>query len=198
MLVSHGQGFDFSAVKLRQKLLLLLCATLITLSLMGCQALFGPPQYSVKRVSDGDTLTVTDARGIDIKVRFACVDAPEKKQALGQKSKQNLERLVTEAGDRVSLDVVDEDQYQRKVALVRIKQGIGTRLLQLEQIKAGLAWPYAQFASKCPVWKDVEDAAQTAKRKHIGIWSKRNPLPPWEFRRRQRQEEVLSRLRLSQ
>lgn len=175
-----------------QKLILWISAVCLILSLVGCQSIFGPPQYSVKRVSDGDTLTVTDAKGVDIRVRFACVDAPEKKQALGQKSKQNLERLVNEAGGRVLVDVVNEDQYHRKVALVQIKQGIllRTRLLQLEQIKAGLAWPYEQFASSCPVWKDVESAALAAKRQHIGIWSRRNPQPPWEFRKHQRQEEI--------
>ena len=171
-----------------QRLLLWLGTAIIIFCLVGCQALFGPAQYTVKQVSDGDTLTVTDAKRVDIKVRFACVDAPEKNQALGQKSKKNLERLITEAGNRVLLDVLNEDQYRRKVALVRTKVGNETNLLQLEQIKAGLAWPYEQFASNCPVWNDVNDAAQTAKRKRIGIWSKRKPVPPWEFRKEQRQK----------
>lgn len=175
-------------MKLTQRSLIWLGTALLIFGLIGCQTSFRPAQYSVKRVSDGDTLTVTDARGADIKVRFACVDAPEKNQALGQKSKKNLERLITEAGNRVLLDVLDEDQYRRKVALVRTKLGNETHLLQLEQIKAGLAWPYKQFASNCPVWNDVNDAAETAKRKRIGIWSKRKPVPPWEFRKEQRQK----------
>jgi len=175
-------------VKLTQKLLLWLSTAIIVFSLVGCQFLFRPAQYSVRRISDGDTLTVVDAKGAVIHVRFACVDAPEKSQALGQQSKKNLERLITEAGNRVLLDIVDEDQYGRKVALVRTKQGKEIHLLQLEQIKAGLAWPYEQYASNCPVWNSVKNATQIAKIKRIGIWSKRNSMPPWEFRKQQRQK----------
>lgn len=61
--------------------------------------------------------------------------------------------------------------------------------MQLEQIKAGLAWPYEQYASNCPVWNSVKNATQIAKIKRIGIWSKRNSMPPWEFRKQQRQKE---------
>jgi len=170
-------------VRLTRKLILWLSIVVITWSLLGCEALFSSSQYLVKRVSDGDTLTVVNPKGSDLHVRFACIDAPEKNQALGQKSKQNLERLLAEAGNRVLLDIVDEDRYHRQVALVRVKQGTTTRLLQLEQVNAGLAWPYKQFAAKCPVWQDVQHAAQLAQQKHVGIWRQRNPVPPWEFRK---------------
>lgn len=32
--------------------------------------------YRVKRIADGDTITVVDGRNMNVKVRFACVDAP--------------------------------------------------------------------------------------------------------------------------
>lgn len=62
-------------MKLKRSLILL-CTAVIIFGLLGCQTL-RPAQYSVKRISDGDTITVTDTTGTDIKVRFACVDAPE-------------------------------------------------------------------------------------------------------------------------
>jgi len=33
--------------------------------------------YRIKRIADGDTITVVDARNRDVKIRFACVDSPE-------------------------------------------------------------------------------------------------------------------------
>jgi micrococcal nuclease len=176
--------------KLTKKVLIWLSATIIISVLIGCDRLFGISGDSVERVSDGDTLVVKDAKGKNVTVRFACIDAPEKNQAQGQESKKNLERLIAEAGNRV---VVDRDQYGRTVALVRTKKGNQTSLLQLKQITAGLAWPYEQFASRCPVWNEIKDAADTTKQKRIGIWTKQNPVPPWEFRKEQRQKRVLEK-----
>ena len=48
----------------------------------------------VVAVSDGDTLTVLDADRTQHKIRLSGIDAPEKAQAFGERSKQNLSRLV--------------------------------------------------------------------------------------------------------
>jgi len=74
---------------MNQKLFLL--TTVLVLGLIGCQlrrAVTAPQPpatsvapvqatYQVKRIADGDTITVVDSQGADIKVRFACIDAPE-------------------------------------------------------------------------------------------------------------------------
>ena len=44
----------------------------------------------VVRVADGDTMTVLAAGNIQEKIRLHGIDAPEKDQAFGQKSKQRL------------------------------------------------------------------------------------------------------------
>ena len=44
----------------------------------------------VVKVSDGDTITVLDRDHRQIKIRLAGIDAPEKKQAYGERSKQHL------------------------------------------------------------------------------------------------------------
>ena len=41
-------------------------------------------------ISDGDTITVLDDAQTQHKIRFAGIDAPEKGQAFGERSKQSL------------------------------------------------------------------------------------------------------------
>ena len=53
-------------------------------------------------VADGDTVTVLDATNTQHKIRVAGIDAPEKKQAFGNRSKDNLAELV--AGKDVSVE----------------------------------------------------------------------------------------------
>jgi endonuclease YncB( thermonuclease family) len=49
---------------------------------------------TVVGVADGDTITVLDANREQHKIRLAGIDAPEKAQPFGQRSKENLSRLV--------------------------------------------------------------------------------------------------------
>ena len=41
-------------------------------------------------VADGDTITVLDADKVQHKIRLTGIDAPEKKQAFGNRSKESL------------------------------------------------------------------------------------------------------------
>jgi endonuclease YncB( thermonuclease family) len=65
----------------------------------------------VVAVSDGDTITVLDRTHRQIKIRLSGIDAPEKKQAFGQRSKQNLSGLVFNKEVRVEWH--KRDKYKR-------------------------------------------------------------------------------------
>ena len=56
----------------------------------------------VVSIADGDTITVLDADKKQHKVRLTGIDAPEKKQAFGTKSKARLGELV--AGKDVNVE----------------------------------------------------------------------------------------------
>jgi endonuclease YncB( thermonuclease family) len=48
----------------------------------------------VVSIADGDTITVLDAEKVQHKVRLQGIDAPEKKQAFGTKSKERMSEKV--------------------------------------------------------------------------------------------------------
>lgn len=182
-------------MKLTQRLLLSLGIAVIVLGLVGCQNFYSPGQYLVKRVSDGDTLTVTDARGTDIKVRFACVDAPEvphsererasKKAVLrdqfkwGFKATARVRQLVEQAGDRVNLTITDSDRYGRKISEVRLRD---RTLIQQVLAREGLALVFRPYLKNCPSAALVEQAEAQAKQQRRGVWSDSQFEKPWEYR----------------
>ena len=75
--------------------------------------------------------------------------------------------------------------YRRKVCVVFV----GGKDVGLEQIKAGMAWWYQQYArdQKKQERIDYEDAESLAQPHRYGLWSGPNPMPPWEWQRNARQ-----------
>ena len=132
----------------------------------------------VVAISDGDTLTArSGAPGAyqQVKVRIAAIDAPESRQAFGQKSRQNLARLCFK--QRATLQPVDEDSYGRTVAHVRCADAD----VATAQVRAGLAWVYTPYAKQHPQLVPLQREARASK---VGLWSQARPLAPWDYRRR--------------
>jgi endonuclease YncB( thermonuclease family) len=140
-------------------------------------------------VSDGDTITVLDAQNQQHKIRVAGIDAPEKKQSFGQRSKEHLSDLVF--GKEVDVVGNKTDRYGRTVAKVMVAsrdcgEAQCPRMIDagLGQIEAGFAWWYRKYArEQTPedraIYASAEIKAREAKR---GLWSEPNPMPPWEWR----------------
>ena len=129
-------------------------------------------------VSDGDTITVLDANKVQHKIRLAGIDAPEKKQAFGNRSKESLSALAFDKTVNVETD--KQDRYGRQVGKVLVN-GQDVNLVQVER---GMAWFYRQYQrEQSPndrrLYEAAEDAARADKR---GLWRDAEPLPPWEFR----------------
>jgi endonuclease YncB( thermonuclease family) len=81
-------------------------------------------------VSDGDTITVLDSTRTQHTIRLAGVDAPEKRQAFGNRSKQSLAQLVFKKD--VVVDFDKRDRFGRIVGKV-IVEGTDICLRQIEQ-----------------------------------------------------------------
>lgn len=129
-------------------------------------------------VADGDTITVLDADKVQHTIRLAGIDAPEKKQAFGNRSKESLSDLVFDKTVNVETD--KRDRYRREIGKVLVNG----RDVNLVQVERGMAWFYRQYQrAQSPndrkLYEAAEDAAKAARR---GLWRDTDPVPPWEFR----------------
>lgn len=131
-------------------------------------------------VADGDTVTVLDAGNVQHKIRMLGIDAPEKRQAFGNRSKENLSDLVF--GKTVTVQVVKIDKYGREVAKI-LSDGED---INLRQVKDGFAWHYKDYqreqsASDRQIYAEAENSARFARR---GLWFDADPQKPQDFRRK--------------
>lgn len=135
-------------------------------------------QGRVVAVSDGDTVKVLDSTNTLHKIRLAGIDAPESKQAFGQRSKQHLSSLVFDR--QVTAECGKTDKYQRKVCKILV----GAMDANLAQVKAGMAWHYKQYSQEqsAPDRASYAAAENTARTTGSGLWVDREPVPPWEWR----------------
>ena len=141
--------------------------------------------WKVERVSDGDTIAVTN--NVDkLKIRFACMDAPEKKQPLGMDSKSALQGLIDQGGGKVALNIRDTDRYGRKVAEVWVQVGGQPMLVQEKMLQQGYAMVYHQYIADCQSSTVAIAAEGLAKSQRLGVWATPNYQPPWEYRKEQR------------
>jgi endonuclease YncB( thermonuclease family) len=130
-------------------------------------------------IADGDTITLLDRDRQQHRIRLAGIDAPEKAQPFGQRSKQHLSELAF--GKDAKADCFKVDRYDRDVCNVYVNgKDVG-----LAQLDAGLAWWYRKYANE-QLPKDRVDYAAAEDRAaadRIGLWQDKNPVPPWEWRR---------------
>lgn len=123
-------------------------------------------------VSDGDTLTVL-LSGRPVKIRVEGVDCPERGQAFGRVAKNFTSQHVF--GRTVELQPRESDRYGRLVSRVRA----GEEDLGLALLSAGLAWHYTHYSND----QAYARAEQAARARHVGLWSQKDPVPPWVERR---------------
>jgi endonuclease YncB( thermonuclease family) len=123
-------------------------------------------------VTDGDTITVL-RDGRHEALRLHGIDAPEKRQAFGERAKQFTSDLVF--GKTVVVRVGGRDRYGRTIADVFLRDG---RSVNQEVVRAGYAWQYRRYSGDQRL-AVLEAEARAAFR---GLWADPNPEPPWEWR----------------
>jgi endonuclease YncB( thermonuclease family) len=130
-------------------------------------------------VADGDTLTVLDASKQQHKIRLDGIDAPEKAQPFGDRSKQSLSDLAFNRD--VQVQTHKRDRYGRVVGKV-LHDGADLNLIQINR---GMAWHYKAYAGEQTPEDRMRYAAaeEIARREKRGLWRDKEPTPPWDWRK---------------
>ena len=167
---------------MRMQFALLTKTYLLGLLLVACTAHAETVIGRVVGVADGDTLTVLDADYVQHKIRLAGIDAPEKRQAFGNRSKQSLSDLAFDK--TVTVETTKRDRYGRQIGKVLVN-GRDVNLIQVEQ---GMAWFYREYQREQSrndrkLYESAEDAAKAQRR---GLWLDPEPVAPWDFRKNRR------------
>lgn len=126
----------------------------------------------VIRVLDGDTIEVLQENK-PVRVRLANIDAPEKKQAYGRWSTNQLKSLI--AAQSVTVTYTQSDRYGRIIGRVFTTNGIEANRFM---VKSGAAWVYERYNTDDEL-PALQLEAQKMKR---GLWADSQPVPPWEWR----------------
>ena len=106
---------------------------------------------------------------------MAEIDALEKGQAFGNRSKQHLSDTCIKRPAEVRPQT--KDRYGRTVARV-ICDGVDANA---EQVRAGMAWVFGKYVVDRGLYA-VQAEARAAKR---GLWADAVPVAPWGWRKEQ-------------
>jgi endonuclease YncB( thermonuclease family) len=136
---------------------------------------------TVAHVVDGDTLAVRDAQGDLVTVRLSGVDTPEKPwkghwraQPFSAQATGFTTDLV--GGKEVTVRLKPDETHGRAVGEVFVDG----RSLNRELLRAGLGWWNRTYEPSDHDLQRLEASARAARR---GLWSDKDPVPPWQHRR---------------
>lgn len=129
-------------------------------------------------VADGDTMTILTGNNRKIKIRLQGIDAPEKSQAFGAKAKDYLNKLCY--GKKVTVKKDKKDMYGRLLGIVYVD---GENVNE-EMVRRGLAWHYKHFSNDTR----LEYLERLARKAKLNIWSQKNPVPPYEYRKNKKKK----------
>lgn len=133
-------------------------------------------QYTAKvvGVKDGDTIVVLLEGKVQKTLRLAEIDCPENGQPFGKNAKEFTSSQVF--GKEIDFWETDTDRYGRTVAKVFYDDG---KYLSAEIIKNGLGWWYYWYSTD----KRLQGLENRAKKSSLGLWSDKNAISPWEWRK---------------
>ncbi|EFX4502814.1 thermonuclease family protein [Escherichia coli] len=129
-------------------------------------------QGKVIRVLDGDTIEVLQDKK-PVRIRLANIDAPEKKQAFGRWSANQLKALL--AAQPVTVTYTQTDRYGRIIGHVFTTNGTDVSRFM---VQSGAAWVYERYN----VDESLPALQREAQEQKRGLWVDANPVPPWEWR----------------
>jgi endonuclease YncB( thermonuclease family) len=137
-----------------------------------CPAAEAQFEARIAQVIDGDTLDLVTAKA-RMRVRLLDIDAPERKQPYGHRSRQSLIAIC--GGEFARIDTRGRDRDKNMRAVVKCN---GTDA-GAEQVRLGMAWVIERDAASDSTLHALQAEARAARR---GLWADKEPVPPWEWR----------------
>ena len=133
---------------------------------------FGQLKGKVIAIANGDTFTILTDDRQHLQIGLFGVDSPEMSQDYSHEAKDYLGDLIF--FDTVQVMIKGKDDSGRTLGVVTMFNiNVNERMLQ-----KGLAWHDIK-ADNNPLWTAYEKKAKQFKK---GLWSKPNPIPPWQWR----------------
>jgi micrococcal nuclease len=126
-------------------------------------------------VKDGDTIKIL-YNGKQLTIRLAHIDCPEKKQPFGMTAKQFTSSKCY--GQMVTIQ--HENKYDRNKRLIGVVINAKGENINAALVKAGLAWHFKKYSTQ----KEYAVLENTARQNKIGLWADKNPVAPWDWRKR--------------
>jgi micrococcal nuclease len=162
----RGRGTDvIYSLNLKQIITALATAYLLACSLPAFSA-------EITYFYDGDTVKIND-NGAEFKLRINDIDAPEKNQSYGKKSRRALMQLC-ESGE-FKATITGQDKYGRKLGKL-VCHGEDASLYMVQN---GYAWFYAHYSND----GNLAFAQQEARNKGLGLWHAKQQTEPWIWRK---------------
>lgn len=130
-------------------------------------------------ISDGDTIKARCGDPGSYRqevVRLAEIDAPEKRQPFGQRSRASLAALCF--GAWATITPQTKDRYGRTVARLECRGQDASS----EQVRRGMAWVFTRYSSDASL-PPLEAAARAGR---VGLWVDPAPVAPWNWRAQRR------------
>ncbi len=133
-----------------------------------------PPVFAaeITYFYDGDTVKIKDS-DYEYKLRITDIDAPERNQSYGKKSRRALMNFCTEADIYVAIS--GTDKYGRKLGKLLCNQQDVSKYM----VKNGYAW----FNNHYSMDYSLALLQDEARKNKLGLWQSQQQTPPWVWRR---------------
>ena len=142
----------------------------------------------VVNIVDGDTIDVIDINSQKLRIRLLGIDSPESEQLFGYESSIYLKKIL----NGKSVTIISRPDKNKPYTLGYYNRVIGKVILHgrdinLEMIEKGMAWHFTKYKKSQPIDDrySYNEAENNARKKNIGLWSIKDPLPPWKWRKLQ-------------
>ncbi len=120
---------------------------------------------------DGDTVIIQD-NDKSYKLRLNHIDAPERNQSYGKKSRRALMKLCQNAA--LQIIITGTDLYHRHLGNLYCNQQDASSYM----LENGHAWFYHHYSNKA----DLAILEAGARKNKLGLWQDDKPTPPWVWR----------------